>query len=206
MARLVNGMPVGKVGNVIYSSRNGKPYLRAMPKRVRQPKTEAQKAHWSAFGMLAKLSSDLTEAHTLGFAKAAKKQKKNSHSIFRHINKEFVSADGVDYSSLVLSDGRVPPVNVTSMQIDKKGVLTLTYANYMKLERCGNNAVIFFAYCPDRHEHLLDDSARRRDGRMTVTLPKKWKGKEYHLYLFMRDAYGNTSASIYLNQPEEASL
>ncbi len=206
MAKLRGNVPSGKLGNIVYCTRDGRTYLRSVPKRVRQPKTEAQKAHWSAFGTLAKLSSDLSEAHAMGFAKAAKTQRKNSHSIFRHVNKAAVTGEGVDYASLVLSEGRVPTVDILSMQLDNKGVLTLAYGNDPKPERCGNNAVVIVAYCPDRHENLIDDHACRRDGKLTMALPKKWKGYEVHLYLFMRDAYGNTSASIYLNQPQEASL
>lgn len=198
MARLKGIMPSGKLGNVVFCTRNGRTYLRAKPKRVRQPKSDAQKAHWAAFGLMAKLSSDMSDAHKVGLAYMAKMDQQNTHSTFRHMNKAFVTAEGVDYDHLHVSLGRVAPANILSATLDKKGLLHVEFGSDPELSRCGSHRAYLFAYCPERHESAMNSSAKRKDGKVEMELPAKWKGHDVHLYLFMRDSRGRTSPNAHV--------
>ena len=56
----------GKMGDVIYSSWHGRPYVRRRPEKVANPQTEAQQNHRNAFAEISRLSSAMKEAHAKG--------------------------------------------------------------------------------------------------------------------------------------------
>lgn len=83
----------GKVGDVIYSSWHGRPYVRRRPEKVANPQTEAQQNHRNAFAEISRLSSAMKEAHTKGLHWHAVRQKLNTHSVFKSLNKDCYGPD-----------------------------------------------------------------------------------------------------------------
>ena len=62
----------------------------------------------------------------------------------------------------------------------------------------GDDEVYVYAYCPEMEEGVLSASAWRRSGRVQLTLPERWQGKEIHLYGFAVDEKGAASATVYI--------
>ena len=62
----------------------------------------------------------------------------------------------------------------------------------------GDDEVYVYAYCPEMEEGVLSASAWRRSGRVQLTLPERWQGKEIHFYGFAVDEKGAASATVYI--------
>ena len=121
MAKIRNNEISGKLGDKIYSSWLGRPYVRRMPESVANPRTEAQQAHRHAFAAVSKLSSAMKEGHAEGLHWKAVRENLNTHSVFRNLNKDCFGPDGIDYSCVKISYGTVNAVEVTSSAVDAEG-------------------------------------------------------------------------------------
>lgn len=190
----------GKVGDVIYSSWHGRPYVRRRPEKVANPQTEAQQNHRNAFAEISRLSSAMKEAHTKGLHWHAVRQKLNTHSVFKSLNKDCYGPDGIDYSRIRISSGTVPGVQITSAEMDSQGVLRVTFESANTSEH-GKDEFYLFIYCPDEREGHFAHPMERAVGMVDAQIPEQWLGHDLHLYAFMRDAKGRTSETIYISMP-----
>ena len=111
----------GKLGDFIYSSWHGRPYKKRRPESVANPQTELQQAHRSAFAEMSRLSSAMKEAHTEGLHWKAVRDKLNTHSIFKRLNKDCYGPDGIDYPCISISYGTLRSVTVTAAEVDAQG-------------------------------------------------------------------------------------
>ena len=186
------------MGDVIYSSWHGRPYVRRRPEKVANPQTEAQQSHRSAFGEISRLSSAMKEGHIKGLHWHAVRQKLNTHSIFKSINKDCYGPDGIVYPHIRISSGTVPDVQITSAEIDERGMVRVSFDGGSTL---GNNKDEFylFVFCPDLREGHFAHPVERTLGLVDAQIPEQWLGHTLHLYAFMRDAKGRTSETIYVS-------
>ena len=198
MAKYQGEKKSGKMGDVIYSSWHGRPYVRRRPEKVANPQTEAQQNHRSAFGEISRLSSAMKEGHAKGLHWHAVRQKLNTHSIFKSINKDCYGPDGIVYPHIRISSGTVPDVQITSAEIDERGMVRVSFDGGSTL---GNNKDEFylFVFCPDLREGHFAHPVERTLGLVDAQIPEQWLGHTLHLYAFMRDAKGRTSETIYVS-------
>jgi hypothetical protein len=114
MAIYKNGDLSGKIGDVIHSSWHGRPYTKRRPESVANPQTEAQQAHRNAFAEISRLSSAMKNGHDIGLHWQAVRQKLNTHSVFKKLNKDCYGPDGIIYSRIKISQGSVIGAHITS--------------------------------------------------------------------------------------------
>lgn len=186
----------GRIGDKIYYMYNGKQCVRSIPKHVDNPRTEAQQAHRKAFAEISKLSSYMKEAHLVGLHWKAVREKKSTYALFRSLNKDCLTSDGlINYPNVFVSFGSVARVDITAARVED-GVLTVTFDTRFK---GGEDSDVFylFVYCQDLREGHLATPVYRHAGVITAILPKEWIGRTLHLYAFLRDRRGRTSATIY---------
>lgn len=199
MARIREKGMKGRIGDKIYSSWNGRPYVKSRPEHVENPRTEAQTAHRMSFAEVARLSSAMSEAHRVGLRKVALREKLNTQSVFRRLNKDVCSQDGVDYKRVVLSKGPVANVSVTSVELGSDGVLRMEHEMY------GNggsedDVVYAFVYCAGLREGYLSEGVARGERRVTAALPNVWRGERLHVYVFVKDRVGAASGTLYVGE------
>ena len=139
----------GKLGGVIYSSWHGRPYERKMPESVANPQTEAQQAHRNAFAEISRLSSAMKVAHTEGLHWQALHQKLNTHSVFKSLNKDCYSSDGIDYSHIRISHGSVTGVSIESAEVNAQGIVEVKFTASPLSD--GRNDQ-FFLYLQQQHQ------------------------------------------------------
>lgn len=186
----------GKIGDVIYSSWHGRPYVRRRPEAVANPQTEAQQGHRYAFAAISKLSSDLKSAHLIGLHKSAQREKLNTHSLFRKINKGCYCPDGIDYARVVVSKGPLDAVGIISAEVDDQRVLRLTFEGHLTLKN-RNDKFHLSVYCPDLRDCRLARPVLRSEGLVAVDLPAEWTGHDLHIYAFLCDRVQRTSGTMY---------
>lgn len=190
----------GKLGDKILYVVDGRQHERSMPAHVANPRTEAQQAHRSAFVEVVRLSSRMTEAHTIGLHRHAQRQHLRTYMDFRKLNKDCFTPDGeIDYPRIVLSHGPVAKVYFTSVHIDESHTVRLTFnANLNAGNATTTDDLYLFAYCPACCSGHLFAPVPRTDESLTAQLPTEWPVSDLHLYAFLRSRRGYTSDTIYI--------
>lgn len=200
MATYKGGKKSGKEGNVIHSSWNGREYTRRMPESVANPQTEAQQAHRNAFAEISRLSSAMKAGHTIGLHHLAVRNKLNSHSLFKRLNKKCFDDDGIDYPRICIAKGSVEPAYVTSAEVNVQGGVHVTFQSD-SISQNKSDEFYLFVFCPDQHEGRCAAPVARSVGVVDVRIPENWMGHPLHLYAFMRrKKSGSTSDTVYVGQ------
>jgi hypothetical protein len=196
MAKVKKGNLSGKMGDVIHSSYLGRPYVRQKPEKVENPRTEAQQAHRTALVAIARLASDLKEAHKLGLHMHAQRNKLTTDSDFRKLNKRCCVRGAISYPDVEISKGSVENVSITSVDLDEQHVLHVTFGSNAtdtnKKDKLG-----LFVYCPELRKCQALKPVFRTTGEVIEQLPEEFKGHELHLYGFLQGKKLYTSNTMY---------
>lgn len=206
----------GTIGNKIYSVDpvSKKQVVRSKPKKVRNPKTEAQQAHRNSFVDIVRLSSRMTDAHLVGLHHHAQRVKLRTYADFRRLNKDCFSPDGlIDYPRIVLSRGPVATVSVNKVHLYDNGVLQIDFDPCLMMGKAApDDALYLYVYKADLELGCLFPPVLRSDGTLSVQIPAEWLQTEgastdalphshiaaFHLYAFLRNRRGLTSDTIYI--------
>ena len=189
-----------KLGKMIDSSWLGRPYQRRMPETVANPRTEAQQAHRMAFSEVSKLSAAMREAHEEGLHWKAIRDRLNTPSVFKKLNKDCYGADGIDYSRVKISYGSVSEVKITAAEVDAQGNVHVEFHDHYVTDKNKTDQFWLFVFCPDLREGHFARPVERTVGVVDAMIDESWQGHELHLYAFMKNAKGQTSDTIYLGR------
>lgn len=187
-----------KLGKMIKSSWLGREYERRMPETVANPRTEAQQAHRTAFGEVSKLSAAMREAHEVGLHWKAIRERLNTPSVFKKLNKDCYGPDGIIYSRVRMSYGTVSEVKITAVEVDKQGNVHVEFHDHYVTDKNKKDTFWLFVFCPDFREGHFARPVERTVGVINAKIPDEWQGHELHLYAFMKNVKGQTSATMYL--------
>ena len=202
MAKQSNGILDGyrgTIGTVIGYQWRGRWCLRARPRQVHNPRTEAQQEHRRLFRDMVQLAGKMRQALHYGLQLASLEEQMTECNLFVKMNKERFTPQGVDYSALEISCGPVAPVAFTSAVVDEDNVLRTTFEkNPLHLRADGDDRVRVYAFCPALMEGRLSTPVFRRDRQLSMALPDEWAGLEVHFYAFVQDWKKQTSQTIYL--------
>lgn len=190
----------GTVGPVIGYQWRGKWCLRARPRRVHNPQTEAQQEHRMLFRDMVQLAGRMKHALRLGLRSASLEEQITECNLFVKMNKERFTPQGVDYKALEISRGPVAPVAFVEAAVGDDNVLRTRFErNPLHLRADGDDRVFIYAYCPALQEGCLSAGVCRRSRRLDMALPDEWAGLEVAFYAFVQDFKLQTSDTIYLD-------
>jgi len=176
----------------------GREYERRMPETVANPRTEAQQAHRTAFGEVSKLSAAMREAHEVGLHWKAIRERLNTPSVFKKLNKNCYGPDGIIYSRVRMSYGTVSEVKITAVEVDEQGNVHVEFHDHYVTDKNKKDTFWLFVFCPDLREGHFARPVERTVGVINAKIPDEWQGHELHLYAFMKNVKGQTSATMYL--------
>ncbi len=214
MAKQTNGYLggfVGKLGPAVGYQWKGVWCLRARPRMVNNPRTEAQQEHRTLFREAVRLAGRMRWAVNIGLKELGDQFNMTAQNLFVKVNQQaFRLVDGrltVDYARLSISDGPVAPVAITEWSVDEDNILNVKFdKNPLQLSSANPyDNVYFWLWCPDSGEGYLTNTTYRRAKRMSTLLPQYLEGKELLLYAFVQDERGQCSPTAYGEQdaPEE---
>jgi hypothetical protein len=176
--------------------------MRAKPRMVANPRTEAQQEHRTIFKQEVQLAAQMRWAVNLGMKGVANQMGLTAQNLFVKANQQaFSMAEGllqVDYPALQVSIGPVAPVAITEAAVDEEGALTVHFEKNPE-HRAANayDSVYLWIYSPAAAKGYLTNAVYRRAKRFDVLLPE-WLGNgELHLYAFVQDDEGRCSATAY---------
>lgn len=189
----------GSVGPVIGYQWRGRWCLRARPRQVRNPQTEAQQAHRMLFRDMVRLAGRMNQALRFGLREASLEAGLTECNLFVKTNKDRFTAAGVDYGALELSSGPVAPVAFTRAEIDGGMTLHAEFEkNPLHLRADAYDKVLVYAFCPAQQRGVLSAPVYRRSRCLEMSLPDEWADHEVHLYAFVTDHAQRASSTLYL--------
>ena len=184
----------GTVGTVIGYRRNNQWFMRAKPRFVANPRTEAQQAHRRQFGDMVSLASKLLPALKVGMRHYAPQHAMTAGNAFVHLN--WVKDGAISLKDMKLSVGPVPMVTFTEMTVED-GVLTLRWDKNLHHHGAKNEDTIkIYAYSEEMGLTQCVATAERRTRRLSTLLPDALH--DAHLWALIEDPMGRLSESQYL--------
>ena len=195
----INDAYRGTVGTVIGYEWRGKWCLRARPRRVRNPRTEKQQLNRQLFKQMVQLAGALKVVLRVGLRQESLRQHMTECNLFVRLNKGSLTVPPlgmdmqVDWPDIVVSDGAVLTPEFTEVQTGGD-MVEFRFGG----EGGGDDEVYLAAYCPELQATAMSAGTARRTGRVAITLPEAWHGREVHLWGFATDYKGGASVSVYL--------
>ena len=184
----------GTVGTVIGYRRNNQWFMRAKPRFVANPRTEAQQAHRRQFGDMVSLASKLLPALKVGMRHYAPQHAMTAGNAFVHLN--WTREGAISLKDMKLSVGPVPMVTFTEITVED-GVLTLKWDKNLHHHGAKNEDTIkIYAYNEEQGLTQCVATAERRSRRLSTLLPDAFR--DAHLWALIEDPMGRTSESQYL--------
>lgn len=193
----------GRVGGVVGYYRMGKWCVRAYQPTINDAKTEAQLQQRSIFKEMIQFASRNLEPMRLGLRQAARHEELTECNYFiRHNCKNFKHIDGavnIDYSALQFSQGTLPGVLFSRLQVDGGVRVAVDYETNRRSSRAKmDDRVYVYAYLPSLGHGILSAAATRRAKRLAFVLPEQWAGQEVYFYGFTIAEDGTASPTSYL--------
>ena len=185
----------GTVGTIIGYRRNNQWFMRAKPRSVANPRTEAQQAHRRQFGDMVSLASKLLPALKVGMRHYAPQHAMTAGNAFVHLN--WVKDGAISLKDMKLSVGPVPMVTFTEITVED-GVLTLRWDKNLHHHGAKNEDTIkIYAYSEEMGLTQCVATAERRSRRLSTLLPDAFR--DAHLWALIEDPMGRLSESTYLD-------
>lgn len=197
MARLDNGFLggfSGRLGPAVGYGRLGRWYVRALPRQVANPRTEAQQEHRAMFKQEVQLAAQMRWAVNVGMKGVAHQMGLTAQNLFVKANQQAFSAATasqeemsaapyagrmpalqlqVDYPALQVSLGPVAPVAITEATLNEDNVLTVHFEkNPEHRAASAYDSVYLWIYSPAAGKGYLTNAVYRRAKRFDVLLPE----------------------------------
>ena len=205
MAKLLNGNPFhlsGKLGDLVYYSRNGRQLVRKTPGARKSKPSEAQLGQQAKFALLSKCLKPLKPLLDQTFNKRSAPIPGSARAFSQNYHRALAGtypALRISYPMLLLSSGNLPkpesPVAVPTIP----GKLRFYWTDNSRLSGSTTNDKLFIAvYCEEIDQWIfMLDTAFRPTGTCTVDL-KEFSNMQVHTYLGFISADGKqASESVY---------
>jgi hypothetical protein len=185
----------GKVGPVIGSSWKGKPYMKARPTSVANPKTQGQLDHRGKFSKTIQFLSPMKNFLRVGFIEMAiNKTAFNAATSynFRHAITGSYPDFNMDYPRMLVSQGTLagalhPVVTASANQINFSW-----QNNADNMEVIDSDRVLLMIYNASQQLSVFMVGGNTRDSSsQSIAIPPEFEGDEVHCYI----AFQNSEAT-----------
>jgi len=194
----------GKVGNLVFATWKGIPYIRSRPSG-NPSNTKAQQTQRSKFGMVVKFVGHILPVIKAGF-KWQSEELPARNAAISYLMKNAVRGDKpdiwIDYSSVLVARGNLPkPKDATAERVADKSLKIRWSFDTQSAVKRASDKVLALAYIPELKQGIwsIDGTASRDDEHIILELPDAAVQREAHVYLAFADPEGNdASDSVYL--------
>ena len=208
MAKLRHGIlgPLtGKIGPVVAVLRNKKVYIRALPKKSNKPRTEKQIASQEKFKLVHQVIRPLKPYLCEGFKHLVFYKTAMDLAFTLNYHRAVLGTYPdlqVDYSQLVIAEGRLLPLKDPLMVLAPGNQLKISWAVEWRPYSKYDDQVMLVLYCPALS--LADGSIHmgiRFQQECLFTINKRMKGHDVHVFVVLIAGNGNeASNSQYLGR------
>ena len=189
----------GKLGQFVFGSWKGTPYVRSMPEKVANPRTAAQLAQRAKFAEILKFLKPLTVFLRVGFkSKTANMTAFNAawSYNYKHTLTGTYPDYIIDYSKALVSLGKLPGALNPTITSTIPGEIEFRWQdNSIDYDASGNDKVMLVVYNPEKQEAVtVIGGHTRKSGSQAITLPSTFMGNEVQCYIGFQNA-GETVVS-----------
>jgi hypothetical protein len=195
----------GKVGNVVARIRQGRTILSIYQPNVHNPRTDAQVAQRTDFGLITKFLSPLAQILKYGFHNLDGYKTGNyfSAAVGFNLKHNVLSGEGdnreVDSSKTYIAEGKIALPYSPSATADGT-TLSLTWADNSGMgDAQADDKVMVAALNGMKGQAVTNvEVATRADRNCTLTLPSAWTGDNVDVWMVMRRGEYDCSNSTHL--------
>lgn len=183
----------GKVGTVIGGNWNGIEFMKANPTHIANPRTAAQQDQRARMATIIKFLGPIKEFLRTGFKKQAIRMSAfnaaTSYNLAHAIIGNYPDY-GVDYSKVMVSQGKLPGVLNPQISSTAGDQIQFTWEdNSLVNGAMGDDWAIILIYNPDKGWAVTSFAeSTRLSGNQTVTLPAAYSGEEVIGYISFQNA------------------
>lgn len=201
MAIINGGRLQGKVGSLIYYTRGGKTYARAVPKSSTKPPTEAQLAQRRRMKVAMQFLSPLTPVLEITYRSASGRLNKTGLNMAVAQALSCAMAGQypdfyIDPSLVQVSRGTIQTLRRVSLQLDTAGIFTLQWVPEHESPMVDKNVpVVLLLYNQTRGvTELSNEKTMRSDGELTMQVSDEMLRGDVHAYALVLDRVGHNAS------------
>ena len=194
----------GKVGTVVGSNWKGISYMRSLPQKVRNPRTEPQVNQRSKFTQAIHFLKPMTALLRIGWKQCAHKRSPfnaaMSYTIANAITGNYPNYS-IDASKVLISCGTLAPVANASTSVVTSGTILVEWDDNSGSSNAKQNDKALLAVVnPAKYEAVFDTaSATRSTGSQSIALPGNWFGQDVKIYIgFISEDGKEVANSLYV--------
>lgn len=208
MAILQNGswLISGKIGDKVYVIKNGKNYVRSLPGKSSKLPTEKQLAWRTSFAMVTQFLMPLSSLINESYRRINPKKQGFQLSI-RQVLKEALQGVypniEIDPARVTLIRGSLPSPFGNMTYVARTDELDFYWPQGFNNYQNSGDELGILIWCRTLNEFYskLDLGVRRDQEFCTIPIPREFKGREIHVWLFYRSAdHRFFSNSTYMGQ------
>ena len=196
----------GKVGTVVGASWKGIAYMRSLPQKVKNPRTQPQRMQRSKFALTLALLQPMTAFLRIGWKLYAHKQSPFNAAMSYTINNAIIGTYpnyDIDPSKVLVSRGALPAATNTFVSFNTGNV----EIEFQWEDNSGNGSAkvtdkaLIAILNLVKGEAITDTGAVRPDCAQNVVVPAEWLGDEVHTYMgFISEDGKEVANSVYLGK------
>ena len=193
----------GKVGTVVGASWKGIAYMRSLPQKVRNPRTEPQMMQRSKFALTMNFLRPMTGLLRMGWRMYAHRQSPMnaamSYAIANAITGTYPNY-AIDPSKVLISRGSLAPAANASASLASSAITFDWDDNSGSSTAKQTDKALLAVVNPAKSEAVFDVAGTdRSEGTQSVTLPAAWVGETVEAYIgFISDDGREVANSVYL--------
>jgi len=178
----------GKVGDVVYSSWKGIPYVRKRPLRISNPRTAGQLEQRAKFAAIIKFLKPLTPFIRVGFKSKNAKMSAHNSALSYNLANAIMGAYpdyAIDYSKVLISRGNIRAALSPSIRLISNCEIEFSWVyNPRDYNAYSDDKAVLVVYNYTKHEVITAmDGNSRINGSQAITLPPSFAGDSVHCYI-----------------------
>ena len=195
----------GKVGTVVGANWKSISYMRSLPQKVRNPRTEAQRKQRGKFALVMALLKPLIAVLRIGWKNVAKNQSPTNSAMAYTLANAVIGTFPdfkIDYTKVLISRGGLLPAFNGAVDFSA-GKLNLTWDNNSGIStaKATDKALIVVLNSEKDETVSLMEGVNRAKGSHAVTVPNGWEFNKVNVYLgFVSDDGKEVANSVHLGE------
>ena len=193
----------GKVGTVVGASWRGIAYMRSLPQKVRNPRTDLQRSQRTKFALALNFLKPMNALLRTGWKLYAHRQSPinaaMSYTLANAISGTYPDYE-IDPSKVLISRGTLTPAANGSATVASGNIVFSWDDNSGSSNAKQTDRALFAVVNPAKTEAVFDAAgAERTAGTQTIALPNDWAGATVEVYMgFVSEDGKEVANSVYL--------